>query len=83
MKDLSDDWRLLNQLQYLYHARLVLRPYAVRRQWQQDQCEFCSKKFSEVVSEGTMQSGYTTSDDDQWVCMKCYGDFGEWFDWGV
>ncbi|MCW3127787.1 MAG: hypothetical protein JWO03_3445 [Bacteroidetes bacterium] len=82
MNDMSEDWRLLNQLQYLYNARLVFKPYNHCGHWDREQCEFCAKKFDVAVVENTMQQGYVTEAGDRWVCEKCYGDFGEWFDWG-
>ena len=75
----KNDWRLMNQMEYLYKKRLLCRPYEHYRDgWDHDHCEFCSVKFS----IGTGES-YCTEDKYHWICMKCFNDFHEVFAWVV
>ena len=77
-----DDWRITNQMQYLYRERLRLRSYAPENPVNDhDHCEFCFAKFM-LGNENQMQDeGYATDDGYRWICKTCYVDFKTLFDW--
>lgn len=73
----KNDWRLRNQIDYLYEVELFLLNYQSKRSnWEHDHCEFCWEKF-----EDANQKGYTTRDNYYWICTQCYNDFREMFKW--
>ena len=83
MKNTNNDWRLQGQENYLIGKTLVYKKYADRiTSSDHDHCEFCSEKFSEVISE-CLTEGYTTTDDYHWICKNCYHDFKNDFRWTV
>lgn len=70
----KNDWRLLNQGQYLTNARLKRSEYkAPSEKWDHDHCSFCWDKFSE--SDGDLHLGYCTLDGKFWICDECFDDF--------
>ena len=80
-KETHEDWRLSIQLQYLHGVQLYRRPYTRLHRWDQDQCEFCAKKFAEASAGIAASQGYTTEDSHHWICEKCHGDFRQIFEW--
>lgn len=77
-----DDWRRQAQEEYLMGARLRLMRWRMSRPgWDHDHCEFCSAKLSNY--EGDLHEGYTTDDEYNWICPKCFEDFCEEFRWTV
>lgn len=71
------DWRLRNQIDYLFGVKLTLINYKPKNEnWEHDHCEFCWEKF-----EDENQKGYATKDQYHWVCTECYTDFKEMFNW--
>jgi hypothetical protein len=76
------DWRLQNQESYLKGItlyRAAYQPYRVG--WDHDHCEFCGRKFA--IDGGDFTEGYATQDRYHWVCIGCYEDFKQRFDWKV
>jgi hypothetical protein len=75
----KEDWRLTNQMNYLYNARLKHKPYCpVSSEWDHDHCSFCFEKF-----KNPEQTGYCTLDNYHWICENCFQDFCEIFQWSV
>lgn len=78
------DWRLQGQEKYLLGVTLVRRRYRrYSATWDHDHCEFCGAKFMVEPSENLLHEGYATADDYRWVCVPCFDDFREQFDWNV
>lgn len=74
----KNDWRLLNQEQYLMNARLKKADYKIpSEKWDHDHCAFCWDKFSE--NDDDLHSGYCTADGKFWICDECFEDFKEMF----
>jgi hypothetical protein len=79
-----DDWRLRNQLSYLKGAELQRQPYHPPREgWDHDHCEFCWAKFMERDGPEILREGYVTIRQETWVCVTCFEDFKDLFDWKV
>lgn len=77
-----DDWRITNQMHYLYRERLRLRSYAPSNQLNDhDHCEFCFSKFMLENENRMLEEGYATVDGYRWICKTCYADFKTRFDW--
>ncbi len=73
----KNDWRLRNQLDYLYGVELFQVDYQQKSsEWEHEHCEFCWDKFSNEI-----QKCYTTKDKYHWICTQCYNDFKEMFKW--
>ena len=49
--------------------------------WNHEHCEFCFAKFMEKGNENTIQEGYCSLDNQNWICPTCYEDFKERFKW--
>jgi len=80
----SNDWRLINQEQYLKGASLIWRTYApAGEDNDHDHCEFCSEKFMVGGVSNTLAEGYTTPDGYRWICKTCFDDFVDLFGWQV
>ena len=82
----SNDWRLAGQESFLKGVTLVRRPY--RRSlknpnWDHDHCAFCWAKFMVEDHPGTLHEGYSTEDEYHWICLTCFEDFKDAFDWRV
>ena len=73
----KNDWRLMNQMEYLYKKHLLRGAYKPYREgWEHDHCEFCSVKIFHETQEA-----YYTEDKYHWICVDCYKDFHEMFKW--
>ena len=75
-----DDWRLTGQDAYM--RKVNLRKIANSELRKKDEtwhehCEFCMCKITKDFSDDC----YSTEDEYRWVCLKCYSDFKEIFDW--
>jgi len=90
----SNDWRLTNQANYLMNACLRYKPYQKPSEhWDHDHCAFCWAKFMDATDPNVMPNalheGYTLvnhakfPDDYHWVCITCFKDFKEKFQWKV
>lgn len=74
----KNDWRLLNQEDYLMNAKLIKSEYMKpSEKWDHDHCAFCWDKFSE--SDGDLHEGYCTTDKKYWICTECFEDFKKKF----
>lgn len=75
----KNDWRLTNQMKYLFEKKLLHTKYTPFREgWEHDHCEFCS----ETINQST-DLAYCTTDKYHWICKKCFNDFKEMFKWEV
>lgn len=71
----KNDWRLIDQMDYLYKETVTYKYYEIRSEsWDHDHCEFCTDKFDKP-----RQKGYATKDDYYWICETCYEDFKNMF----
>lgn len=76
---MGNDWRLTNQMNYLYCAVFKKADFCRTERIDHEHCEFCWAKFGK--SEGMLKSGYCTLDKYHWVCDECFLDFQEQFQW--
>lgn len=75
----AGDWRLTNQMGFLYEARLKHQHYSPKgTDWDHDHCSFCLEKY-----ESGEHMGYCTLDERYWICESCYEGFREMFKWMV
>ena len=74
----NNDWRLMNQENYLKGKELYYINYNMVEEHDHDHCAFCMEKFY-----STKQKGYCTTDYYHWICEKCYEDFKDIFNWVV
>jgi hypothetical protein len=78
-----DDWRLRNQRNWLQRARLRQARYRLFREgWDHDHCEFCGDKFC-LDATDCLHEGYCTLDWYHWICVPCFEDFREMFEFEV
>ena len=73
------DWRLNNQIDYLYKARLKKSVFLPTSGNDHEHCEFCWDKFG----HNALKLGYCTLDEYRWICPTCFDDFKEQFQWIV
>lgn len=76
----NNDWRLTNQMNYLYRKTLkktVFEPY--RDNWEHEHCAFCTK----TIDDTTLNPVYTTEDKYHYICEECFEDFKDIFEWYV
>ena len=78
---MKNDWRLTNQLGYLFRAKLHRKTFKRTEQNDHEHCEFCMDKFGE--EPGLLHTGYCTEDEYRWVCDQCFYDFKGLFEWEV
>ncbi|HTL28028.1 MAG TPA: hypothetical protein VL282_02355 [Tepidisphaeraceae bacterium] len=73
----DDDWRLRGQENWLSGATLYWRAFhETRPGWDHDHCEFCWAKFLDADNvPDVLREGYTTENEDRWVCATCAADF--------
>lgn len=78
---MNNDWRLLRgQEKYLFGVTLVKQDYSPRNHLNDhDHCEFCMAKFGK--GHDGLKQGYSTEDNDIWICSRCYNDFKNQFEW--
>ena len=80
------DWRLRGQERYLKGVALTHRKYeryAANPGWDHDHCEFCGTKFMVEDVPDVLHEGYCTADQYRWICVGCFKDFREHFEWRV
>lgn len=83
MENLENDSRLTNQMKFLKGASLSLKQYVKYGEgWDHDHCEFCWAKFMEAPNDA-LHEGYATPDNYRWICIECFEDFKEMFEWKV
>lgn len=78
---MKDDWRLFDQMTYLYQKDLKYIRFQESEMNDHEHCSFCWAKFSEDSED--LHYGYVAmyNDDDYWICETCYQDFKEMFEW--
>ena len=76
---MKNDWRLTNQVNYLFRSTLKKVDFKKKLDNDHEHCEFCWAKFGE--SKDMLSSGYCTIDEYHWICEKCFQDFREQFEW--
>ncbi len=75
-----NDWRLTNQMNYLFRAILIKDSDVKGSTSDHDHCEFC---WIKSVENNISRPGYYTKDRYRWICKQCYEDFKEMFAWDV
>ncbi len=76
------DWRV-DLAKHTKGATLTLKTYVhPSEEWDQDHCEVCSEDFSETVP-GALREGYTTPDNDYWICPDCFKELREPMGWNL
>lgn len=78
---MREDWRLTNQMEYLYRVKLKKAEFHPTPKNDHEHCEFCWEKFGPW--EDALQIGYCTLDEYYWICEPCFADFKEKFEWQV
>ncbi len=77
-----EDSRLAGQERFLKGKTLLFRPYTPPRPgWDHDHCAFCWAKFMQSGGPETLQEGYVTEDRQHWICVRCFADFRDQFEW--
>ena len=80
------DWRLRGQGRYLKGVALARRKnaqYALNPDGGHAHCEFCGAKFVVEDVADVLHEGYCTADQYRWICVGCFNDFRERFEWSV
>lgn len=73
-----EDWRLMDQESYLMGEKLeIINSSNIKND--HEHCEFCMKKISKSSSELI----YTTLDRYRIICLNCFNDFNQKFNWEV
>lgn len=67
------DWRITNQINYLKDSVLLFKSFP--NESEHTHCEFCMARFS----KDDVRKGYTTLDQQRWICAACFKDFKEMF----
>lgn len=78
---MSDDWRLKDQMTYLYGKKIKYAVFHQKGRNDHEHCEFCWEKISELPK--TQHAGYCTLDGQRWICEACFHDFKDMFQWIV
>ena len=75
---LMSDWRLFNQDKFLQGKRLFRNHFVPTEQNDHEHCCFCCEKIDQENPEA-----YCTTDLNDWICLQCYEDFKEQFQWQI
>ena len=78
---MQTDWRLTNQINYLYHVKLRKAEFKKDANHDHAHCEFCWDKFGE--ESDMLHTGYCTLDKYRWICEQCFQDFKDQFQWVI
>ena len=80
---MNKDWRLLRgQDNYLQNESLIYHRYSPNNPYNDhDHCEFYMTKFG--FGKDDLHFGYSTIDNNIWICERCYQDFKDHFMWIV
>src|SRR5215813_11256066 len=75
------DWRI-DTAKRIKGARLRFRTYRRRSEkWDHEHCVGCWAKFMESrITSDILTEGYAT-EDDEWVCPKCFEDLRRVMEW--
>lgn len=80
---MENDWRITDQEDYLMKVKLKKHSYKrYSETWDHEHCCFCWEKFSENEKDG-LTCGYSTLDEENWICEECFNDFKDMFEWEV
>ena len=75
----KNDWRLANQMNYLYKKQLLHTSYeSFRSNWDHDHCSFCGDNI-----DRSTKMAYCTTDKYHWICEGCFEAFKNMFEWPV
>ena len=82
-KKMNNDWRLTNQIDYLYGKKLTFARFEPKPASDHEHCDFCWAKFGN--GNEMLHSGYytTTTTGVCWICEDCFNDFKDQFNWTV
>jgi len=81
----NNDWRLMGQEKYMKGVHLNrIQPINYAKKLEQpelwhEHCEFCMEKIDMNYEEPC----YCTDDEYRFVCVQCYEDFKDGFNWSV
>lgn len=76
-----EDWRLTNQIDYLFRQKLKRECFSNFPNEEHEHCEFCWVKFGH--ENDNVKFGYCTKDAYYWICDTCFKDFKDIFEWEV
>ena len=76
-----DDWRLTNQLDYLFRKKIKKCNFSDFPEKDHEHCSFCWDKFGH--DEDLIKDGYCTEDNYHWICNSCFEDFKIMFEWKI
>ena len=74
-----DDWRLTNQMDYLYKRKIIKTAFLNYPEKDHEHCSFCWSKFGR--ENDSINDGYCTEDANHWICCACFEDFKTMFKW--
>ena len=70
------DWRLSFQSEHLRSETFVQKTWTqTRPDWDHDHCAFCWAKMGPESMPDVLHQGFSTADEYDWVCPKCFADF--------
>ena len=78
---MNKDWRLFNQINFLFRRKLKKDYFIPSPEKDHEHCAFCWEKFGE--QKDMIHSGYRTEDGKHWICEQCFEDFKSTFQWIV
>lgn len=72
-----NDWRLTNQMNYLFKQKLIKGPFVpYRKGWDHEHCAFCSEEINKNSDDV-----FFTEDRYHYICYDCFKDFKDMFEW--
>ena len=78
---LCNDWRITNQMNYLFRARLIKTTFSESSHSDHEHCEFCWARFSALPED--LHGGYYEPQSESWLCPDCVEQFSDLFGWTV
>ena len=76
-----EDWRLTNQIDYLFRKKIKRSSINDYPEKDHEHCSFCWEKFGR--GNNMLHEGYCTEDLSDWICDDCFLDFKDMFEWDV
>ena len=76
-----EDWRLNNQIDYLFEKVIQKKQYSFSSENDHEHCEFCWNKIS--IYPEDLHFGYYEPDSKSWICEDCFNDFKDLFKWSI
>lgn len=77
-----DHWRLTNA-QCIRGCTLLRRPFRASQGQPVEHCIACWAKFSETPGSDTLDEGYSTYTEYDWVCGNCYEELRRTMQWKI